>query len=243
MKAPMIYGIIKRLMEGIGPVKKTKDAGSAMNYAYWKIEQVIPKFRQLMIAEGCFLTSRMEPGATEFVRETSSGGKAMHRFMAVTFTLWAPDGSFMLIGPVPGEAMDSGDKAGNKAWTCALKNMFKHLLMIETEKSDPDHTQVELGSRRQPPPQARPAAKPAPVPDENAQIYAAVMTLLNARGKDKQPLLNPTDRAELKAKADAARAELPAIRAVYQAVKGRVDALAAAAGGVSTTPEQTGGEA
>lgn len=226
-----ITTILPKIMAAIGRVQKKKRPNSSIPYAYWGIEDVVPKFRQALIDNRCFLTSEVTKEING-IRETSSGGKAVHRYIEVAFYIYGPDGLCLKVGPVPGEAMDSGDKSANKAWTCALKNALKHLLMIETETSDPDHEKPELAKRDARAPrggsaETRPAAA-HPAPTEADQTYGAIMMMLNRSksadgGTTFTPVFQGGRRQELKAEADAAKADPVALKALYERIKKEVE--------------------
>ena len=57
----------------------------------------------------------------------------MWSILTVEFTFWAEDGSSVSCTMI-GEAMDSGDKASNKAMSTALKYALMQMFMIPTEE-------------------------------------------------------------------------------------------------------------
>lgn len=63
--------------------------------------------------------------------------EAVAAFVTVRYTFWGPDGSSLPV-QVPGEAMDFGDKAVNKAMSVAWRTALLHALQIPTGERDPD---------------------------------------------------------------------------------------------------------
>jgi hypothetical protein len=68
------------------------------------------------------------------------------RFVGVSmeWRLIAPDGSEMTVGPVYGEAADSGDRAGAKAASVAFRTMWLQLLVVPTGDPEPEHSTYEV---------------------------------------------------------------------------------------------------
>ncbi|GAH44087.1 unnamed protein product, partial [marine sediment metagenome] len=68
------------------------------------------------------------------------GGVLIYRILTIKYTFFAEDGSFIET-IVIGEAMDSGDKAGNKAMSAAHKYALLQILLIPTD--DPKDSEVD----------------------------------------------------------------------------------------------------
>lgn len=97
--------------------------------------------------------SNVEVEKIEF-GETRSGGVSTHVFLNVTWGV--TDGTDTIMMAALGEAMDSSDKASNKAQTAAQKQIYLKLLKIAAE-SDNDLNNEERNYRRAPaPPPADP---------------------------------------------------------------------------------------
>lgn len=80
-------------------------------------------------------------------RVNSRGNPLFYVTVQVDFTIFSTvDGSFVVCS-VPGEAMDSGDKATNKALSIAYKYMAFQLFAIPID-DDPDRTTHELGRKK-----------------------------------------------------------------------------------------------
>lgn len=77
-------------------------------------------------------------------KTTKSGGALIYRILKVKYTCYTTDGS-SISGTVIGEAMDSGDKAANKAMAIAHKYFLTQLFTIPyDDMPDPDKENHEL---------------------------------------------------------------------------------------------------
>lgn len=99
---------------------------------------------------------------------SKGGGPLMYSIMRVAFTFVSlQDGSTFEVGPFVGEAMDSGDKASNKAMSAAYKYMAIQTYCIPTVgNDDSDADSPELGTKA-------PAPAPAPKRDTGAKLTPA----------------------------------------------------------------------
>lgn len=98
-------------------------------------------------------------------RQTKSGGALFSVVVNVAYTfVSAVDGSRETIGPFDGEAMDSADKATNKAMSAAYKYMAIQTFCIPTEgDNDADQTTHEVVPESRKPTQNASQAKKADV--------------------------------------------------------------------------------
>lgn len=229
-----IREILPELIQKIEKIKKQKhkpdEGGGGIKYAYWGIEELVPQVKAAFVELKLYLTSEILR-ETVNTRPSRNEGTMMHYFMVVQFRLTAAqDGSFIEC-KVPGEAMDTGDKGANKAWTCALKNFLKHVLMIETERSDPDHSNPELGNqgeggqRQQQGGQQR-QPRQGQVSKDNLAMRDACFALLGARENDpagKSVWLFAEPRDAVKQDLVAHQADLAYLTKSYQAIKAMAD--------------------
>jgi hypothetical protein len=95
----------------------------------------------------------------------------IYEIQKLKFTFWAEDGS-SVSSIVFGEALDMGDKAGNKCMSIALKYALLQTFMIPTEDmQDPDSVSPQVNNSA--PAQAavqKPAQKEPTKPKENPEI-------------------------------------------------------------------------
>lgn len=126
-------GCIMSDMDAISKDKQNKQQG----FAFRGIDDVYNALHPLFAHHNVFILTEVGE-YTEAVKETKTGGtmtviRARIQFHFVS----ALDGSRVTATTV-GEAMDSGDKAMNKAMSIALKYALFQTFLIPTEGADPD---------------------------------------------------------------------------------------------------------
>jgi hypothetical protein len=85
----------------------------------------------------------------EAEKQTKSGGTLVYRVLKIKYTCYTTDGS-SISGIVIGEAMDSGDKAANKAMAVAHKYFLTQLFTIPYDNmEDPDKETYTLQPTQQ----------------------------------------------------------------------------------------------
>lgn len=123
--------------EGISKVRKNEKH----NYNFRGIDDIYNSLSGLLSETGLVIIPSYEE--RECVERSSSSGNALfyvslkgtYRFIS------SKDGSETIAGPFFGEAMDSGDKATNKAMSAAYKYMAMQVFAIPTEgDNDADKT-------------------------------------------------------------------------------------------------------
>lgn len=119
---------------GIGKDQQNKQQG----FKYRGVDDVMNTLAPSLSKHGLLIVPRvLDRLVTE--RESRSGGTLFHTVLRVEFDfIAAEDGSKHVVGPVIGEAMDSGDKAANKAMSIAYKYACFQAFCIPTEGMDPD---------------------------------------------------------------------------------------------------------
>lgn len=107
------------------------------NFSFRGIDDVMNELHGIFAENEVFITTEiMTHTVTE--RQTKSGGVMLHVICNCKFRIFTVDGSNVEIITV-GEAMDSGDKATNKAMSVALKYALLQAFLIPTEdEKDPD---------------------------------------------------------------------------------------------------------
>ena len=148
--APKVYGAICSVMaelrkEGIGKDRKNAQQG----YNFRGIDDVYNALSGALVDAGLvILPSFSDRQVVE--RETKTGGALFNVTVQATFTLiCADDGSKLNAGPFFGEAMDSADKATNKAMSAAYKYMAMEVFCIPTQgDNDADATTHEVKATR-----------------------------------------------------------------------------------------------
>ena len=138
MEAKLIYSAIPKIMEDVGAISKNKK-NQQQNFMFRGIDDVMNALYPAMTKHGVFVVPQvLESEYTQ--RATSKGGSMNVAVLTIKYTFYASDGSSVEAVTV-GEAMDSGDKATNKAMAIALKYACFQTFMIPTEEmaaDDPD---------------------------------------------------------------------------------------------------------
>lgn len=148
---PHVYTAIAEVMatiakEGISKDRKNEQQG----YAFRGIDDVYNALAPILSGAGlCLLPYVKERQVVE--RQTQRGGVLFYVTVTVDFHLVSSvDGSAHVISVV-GEAMDSGDKATNKAMSAAYKYACMQAFCIPTEgDNDADRTTHDVAPTRKP---------------------------------------------------------------------------------------------
>lgn len=123
-------------------IKKDKRNEQGGGFNFRGIDGVMNACGPLLSANGVYVIPRYS-NRQQIERPSKQGGTLICVTLEACFDLvCAEDGSRVTLGPVFGEAFDSGDKATNKAMSIALKYAILQAFMVPTESTpDPDeHT-------------------------------------------------------------------------------------------------------
>ena len=136
MEAPLIYSTIAQVMKKVNAISKGRK-NTQQNFAYRGIDDVMNELHPIMAECGLFVVPTvLEENRTE--GRTKAGSALNYTRLKIKFTFYAGDGS-SIEAVVIGEAMDSGDKASNKALAIGLKYALLQVFCIPTEdEKDPD---------------------------------------------------------------------------------------------------------
>ena len=151
---PMIYKSIIDVMKKINAIGKDRK-NDTQHFNYRGIDDVMNELHAALTKNKVFVVPEVlnEERSTG---KTRSGGDLFYTRLKIRFTFYTDDGS-SVSAVVIGEAMDSGDKASNKALSIGLKYAMLQVFCIPTEdEKDPDaqSPQPQAGSMK--------PAKPAP---------------------------------------------------------------------------------
>jgi hypothetical protein len=136
MESPKIYRAVIDAMGQISAVSKSRTNGT-QGFAYRGIDDVMNELHGILAKSRIFIvpTVLAEERTTG---TTSRGGTMFYTRLKIKFTFYADDGS-NVESVVIGEAMDTGDKASNKALSIGLKYALLQVFCIPTEDDkDPD---------------------------------------------------------------------------------------------------------
>ncbi len=164
-----IFDLIPKIMGEIGHVGKDNVASTpSFSYNFRGIDDVYNCVGPVLVKYGVFIVPSIKSLACTQI--TTAGGKpATQIVMEIAYRFYAPDGSFVEAITV-GEAIDTGDKAANKAMSDAMKYAVWQTFCIPTIGIDSEQDSHE---------QAVPPEQP-PADD----ISNAVRTLIATHGKN-----------------------------------------------------------
>lgn len=134
-----IFDKISKVMGDIGAVSKSK-TNTLQNYKFRGIDDLYNALQPALIKHGVFCLPEVLSSARE-ERTAKNGGTLFISILTVKYTFYCADGS-SVSATVIGEAMDSSDKATNKAMSAAQKYAFLQIFSIPTEEpkdSENDH--------------------------------------------------------------------------------------------------------
>lgn len=123
--------------EGVSKSRNNQQQG----YKFRGIDEVLNALAGIIASERLIIIPHIQQRELA-ERQTKSGGALFSVTVQATYTfISATDGSEMTVGPFYGEAMDSADKATNKAMSAAYKYMAIQTFCIPTEgDNDADAT-------------------------------------------------------------------------------------------------------
>lgn len=203
---PKIYSAIAEVMRKTSAISKGRK-NQQQGFQFRGIDDVMNELHGTLAECGVFIVPEvLEENRTE--GHTKSGSAMFYTRLKIKFTFYAEDGS-SVSSTVIGEAMDTGDKASNKALSIGYKYACLQVFCIPTEDDkDPDAQTHEFqkGPAQQPQQQQRPAPAPkrgaqqkqqqgpqlAGGPD-TPQQFQKIKALLNATGADGRPVFGNSD--------------------------------------------------
>lgn len=131
-----IFETINAVMEEVGAVGKNS-RNEQQKYMYRGVDDVMNALNPAFIKHKLLMVPEVVSQKRE-ERQTANGKNIIYSVLSVKYTFYAEDGS-SIYTIVPGEGMDSGDKASNKAMSAAFKYACFQTFCIPTEEmQDPD---------------------------------------------------------------------------------------------------------
>lgn len=145
-----VYKAIAAVMSDLSKVGIGKDKKNAQQgFMYRGVDDVMNVLAPILSARGLVILPRvMKREMIE--RQSKAGGALFYVALDIEFDfVAAEDGSKHTVGPIIGEAMDSGDKASNKAMSIAYKYVCFQAFCIPTEAdNDPDATAHDVAAQK-----------------------------------------------------------------------------------------------
>lgn len=131
-----IFETINAVMAEVGAIGKDSK-NQQQGFMYRGVDAVMNALNPAFIKHKLFVTPEVISQKRE-ERVTEKGKNLIYSILLVKYTFYAEDGSSVFV-IVPGEGMDSGDKASNKAMSSAFKYACFQVFCIATEEmKDPD---------------------------------------------------------------------------------------------------------
>lgn len=161
----LIHEALAKVMAETGVVGKEKKNVS-QGYQFRGIDDVVAVVQSICAKHGVVVVPHVVEREREMVATKSGGAMASVRLL-VDHHFYAADGSFVTARTL-GEAMDSGDKASNKAMSAALKYALTETLLIPTYEADRDTEEAS--------PEMAAKARAAPKPSVKAPATADALT-------------------------------------------------------------------
>ena len=145
-----IFQHLNDIMADIGSIKKEK-SGSGISYKFRGVDQVYAALQPLLVRHKVMVL----PTRTRDVRydeaETKNGGALNYCRLTQEYTFFSCTDDSWVACEMPGEAMDTSDKATNKALSAAFKYLSFQGFCIPTDDpdQDADATSYEIKPRSQ----------------------------------------------------------------------------------------------
>lgn len=216
-KPAAIYGAIASVIADVGAVGKDK-LNKQQGFKFRSIDDVYNALHPALAKNKVFIVPDILEQTREVVGTTKNGAKMTLVICTIKFTFYAEDGSH-IESTIIGEALDTGDKATNKAMAIAYKYACFQVFCIPTEEmTDPDgespeipagnkhngnSTSKQTTSKKQAEQEQKPKSKQLPETEENPaeQITEAMLNTIRAE----QMRTGVTDQAILSRKAIKAK--------------------------------------
>lgn len=149
MENKLIFKQMSNVMRDIGSVAKNQK-NVIQNFKFRGIDNFINALYPALIKHSVFMVPKCVNNVHELKEVQRKDGKlAVDKYVTLLmeYTFYAEDGSSIIIGPIPSEGIDSGDKATNKALSAALKYALIQTFSIPTEDmtdGDSESPEIEL---------------------------------------------------------------------------------------------------
>ncbi|VEI69399.1 ERF superfamily [Serratia fonticola] len=141
METKAVYKAISAVASELAEqgIKKSKQQGSQVNYAFRGIDAVYNALAPALVKHKLLILPRCTE-RTSCERTSKSGGALFYITVRVEFDFVSTEDGSIHTVVTYGEAMDSGDKATNKAMSIAYKYAAFQAFCIPTEETaaDPD---------------------------------------------------------------------------------------------------------
>jgi hypothetical protein len=165
-----VYTAIKHVMEdmakaGVGKSKYNEQ----QKFSYRGVDDVMDALAPSLAKHGLLIVPHVNDRITT-ERESRSGSTLFHTLLKIDYDfICVNDGSIQHVGPIFGEAMDSGDKATNKAMATAYKYACIQTFCIPISGDDPDGQTHEVAANNAQAPSRRTRREEPKEPSRSVQ--------------------------------------------------------------------------
>lgn len=145
-----VYKAIHEVMSDLSKVGLSKDkTNSQQGFKYRGVDDVMNVVSSLLSKHGLLILPRVTKSEC-IERQSKSGSALFYTILNIEYDfVGVEDGSKHLVGPIVGEAMDSGDKSSNKAMSIAYKYACIQAFCIPIEgDNDPDATAHDVATQK-----------------------------------------------------------------------------------------------
>lgn len=157
---PKIYGQICKIIEDVGAIGK-RGRNTFQKYNFRGIDDVLNELHGLLAKHKVFVCPKVLTENRQLIEREAGKAPIMSVSLQVQYTFATDDGSGIDVVTI-GEAMDTSDKASNKAMSAAFKYALLQTFAIPTEDIHEKDSPTRAASARPSPP-----PEPAPEPGES----------------------------------------------------------------------------
>jgi len=197
----LIYDRMAKIMEAMPAIGKDEH-NQAQNFNYRGIDQVYNALHGLLAKQRVFFTPHVESQERQVLDrfDRKTGLKIGHNVLTCLMVRYtfrcADDGSTLDVGPIPGEAVDAGDKASAKAMSLALKAAILQTFCVplvsedDFKNGEPKAEQLDdfLNGKEE----TKAATRPVETPSGASQKRAAILSRLAAKLKAAKSTIMPS---------------------------------------------------
>jgi len=181
-KPGQIIELIPKIMADIGSIGKDH-TNAHQHYNFRGIDDVFNCVGPVLVKHKVFIVPKVVDFQVSNVK-TSTGKDACRVVLRVEYRFFAPDGSHLLAVTI-GEAMDTGDKAANKAMAAAMKYAVWQTFCIPTIGVDSEVDSHEMGEP--PPPATEIPADVQAIKNKAVELFGTPACLAAVRAMENPP--------------------------------------------------------
>ena len=148
MSEPLnVIQALAEIKRKVGAVAK-REYNKTQSFSYRGVEAVVNAVAPHLDKVGVVIVPVLESSTYDTVEVGKNRTLMGHVQVIVTYRFYGPDGVSCIDARVPGEAMDSGDKAAAKAMAVAWRTALIQVLNLRTNDPDPDSQAFERSAAK-----------------------------------------------------------------------------------------------